>query len=162
MIKKHLIGLFVNTAASGTAAFKRIKKSTELTLAMNPETEDYDYIADENPTTELSQYRPEIEQPLKMIKGEDDFEYFWDMFYEMKVGEEAKTDALVIFMFDSTEQSGTTYYKAWKVKTTVIFNEMNAVDSELNFNLNFAGNVIKGYASVHSSGSPTFTETLPI
>ena len=76
MIKKHRIGLFVNTAASGMPAFKRIKKSTELTIAMNPETEDYDYIADENPTTEHLGYKPEIEQPLKMISGEDDFEYF--------------------------------------------------------------------------------------
>ena len=53
IIKKHRIGLFVNTGTKASPTWKRIKKSTELTLAMNPETEDYDYIADESPTTEL-------------------------------------------------------------------------------------------------------------
>ena len=163
MIKKHQIGLFVDTSSTSTAAFKRIKKSTELTLAMNPETEDYDYIADENPTTELTSYKPEIEQPLKMIKGEDDFEYFWDLFYDMKVGEEAKTTAIVAFMFDCTETgTGTVvkHYAAWKVEATVVFNEMNANDSELNFNLNFGGTVSKGWVKL-TEGVPTWEDTLP-
>ena len=160
MVKKHRIGLFVDKTPSSTATWKRIKKSTELTIAMNPETEDYDYIADENPTTELINYKPEIEQPLKMIKGEDDFDYFWDIFYDMKTGQDCKTHALVVFMFDCTEVSSTPYYKAWKTDCSVVMNEMNANDSELNFNVNFAGTVAKGYATV-TDGVPTWVASLP-
>ena len=96
MIKRHQIALFVNTAASGAGSpsWTRIKKSTELTISMDGQTEDFDYIADEGPTTELTGYKPSIDQPLKMIKGEPDFDFFWDLFYKMKVGEEAKTDYL--------------------------------------------------------------------
>ena len=163
MIKKHQIGLFVDTSTTSTAAYKRIKKSTELTISMEAETEEYDYIADESPTTELKEYKPEIEQPLKMIKDEDDFEYFFDMFYNMKTGEEAKTTAIVAFMFDVTETGTgtvTKHYKAWKVPVTVVFNELNATDSELNFNLNFGGTVAKGYVTM-SDGVPTWEDSLP-
>ena len=66
MIKKHQIGLFVDTSDTSTPAYKRLKKSTELTISMEAETEDYDYIADESPTTELTEYKPEIEQPLRL------------------------------------------------------------------------------------------------
>ena len=158
MIKKHQIGLFVDTSDTSTANYARIKKSTDLTLSMEAETEDFDYIADENPTSELAYYKPEIEQPLKMIKDEPDFEYFWDMFYEMKVGEDAKTTAIVAFMFDKTEAGNKAYYKAWKVPVTVIFNELNAPDSELNFNLNFGGNVDKGYVTVIDGAVAWFDE----
>lgn len=165
MIKKHQIGLFVDTSATSTPSWKRIKKSTELTLAMNAETEEYDYIADESATTELTAYKPEIEQPLKMIKDEDDFEFFWNLFYEMKTGEEAKTEAIVAFIFDVTETgTGTVvkHYKAWKVPVTVVFNEMNANDSELNFNLNFGGTVAKGYVKLdETTGAPTWEDSLP-
>lgn len=160
MVKKHRIALFVDKTPASTATWTRIKKSTELTIAMNAETEDYDYIADENPTTELLYYKPEIEQPLKMIKGEPDFDYFWEIFYELKTGEDCKTQAMLVFMFDSTEVSDVPYYKAWKVDCSVVMNELNANDSELNFNVNFAGDVEKGYATV-SNGNPTWVATLP-
>lgn len=160
MIKKHQIGIFVDSSNTSTPNYVRIKKSTELTLSMEAETEDYDYIADENPTTELTSYKPEIEQPLKMIKDEADFEYFWDMFYNLKVGEDAKTTAIVAFMFDKSEQGTKTYYKAWRVSSTVVFNEMNAVDSELNFNLNFGGTVEKGYVTV-VDGAVAWFDSIP-
>ena len=41
MITKPQIALFVNTATSGEENWARIKKSTELTISMEAETEDY-------------------------------------------------------------------------------------------------------------------------
>lgn len=161
MIKKHQIGLFLNTAAASASApeWKRIKKSTELTISMNPETEDVDYIADESPTTELKQYKPAISQPLKMIKGEPDFEAVWPKFYDLKTGEEAKMDVLVVFIFDKDGAGASAKYKAWKTPALVTFNELNGVDSELSFDLNFGGTVERGTCTLTGTAPdyvPTF------
>ena len=51
MVKKHQIALMLNKGTSTSPVWTRIKKSTELTISMNPETEENDYIADESPTT---------------------------------------------------------------------------------------------------------------
>lgn len=48
MVKKHKIGLFLH---DGTK-YQRVKKSQTLTISMNPTETEYDYIADEMPTTE--------------------------------------------------------------------------------------------------------------
>lgn len=161
MIKKHQIGLFLNTAAASASApeWKRIKKSTELTISMNPETEDVDYISDESPTTELKQYKPAISQPLKMIKGEPDFEAVWPKFYDLKTGEEAKMDVLVVFIFDKDGSGASAKYKAWKTTALVTFNELNGVDSELSFDLNFGGTVERGTCTLTGTAPdyvPTF------
>ena len=153
MVKKHLIALFLNTGTSDSPTWTRIKKSTELTIALNPETEEVDYIADENPTTELTKYAPSIEQPLKMIEGEPDFEFIWDRFFSLTTGESAKAEYMIVFMFDKDETGA---YKAWKGNAIVSCNELNAVDSEISFDLAFGGTVEKGTATV-TSGSPSFT-----
>ena len=160
MIKKHLIAVFINSGTAETPVWTRIKKSTALTLSMNPETEDVDYIADESPTTELSEYKPTIEQPLKMIKGEKDFEYFWNLFYNMATGNDARTQYLIVFMFDKTGEGADAAYKAWNGDCIVSFSELNAVDSELTFDLAFGGTVKKGIVSVTGTAPdfvPTFT-----
>lgn len=160
MVKKHKIGLFVNTGTASSPTWKRIKKSTELTIAMNTETEEYDYIADENPTTVIQQYKPAIEQALTMYEDEDDFNYFWDLFYDTVTGKDAETEVMLVFMFDGDNTAG---YKAWKCGCTINFENLNAVDSSLNFNINFAGTITKGTATVTGTApdlTPTFTPSV--
>lgn len=148
MIKKHQIAVFIDASKTDAPDWVRIKKSTELTLSMNPSTDDVDYISDESPTTELMSYSPKIEQPLKMIEGEKDFETIWEKFYNMATGEAAKTRYLIVFMFDKTGEGLDAAYKAWSGSALVSCNELNAVDSELSFELAFGGTVEKGTASV--------------
>lgn len=155
MVKKHQIALFVNTGTTASPTWKRIKKSTELTISLNPETADYDYIADENSTTELSKYKPTISQPLTMYETEDDFEFIWGKFYDLKTGSDARAEVMIVFMFDGDNTDG---YKAWKIDCAISCNEMNAVESTITFDILFGGTVTKGTATV-TSGVPTFTET---
>jgi hypothetical protein len=160
MIKKHEIAVYLDASATATPDWFRIAKATELKIAMNPETEEYDYIADENPTTELDRYAPEISgMPLKMYKGNDDFDFFYDKFYNMAIGSEANVNALIVYKFDYTE-AGTepvvTTYKAWQAGATISVDEMNANDSELSVNIAL-NNITKGTV-VFSDGNPTFTE----
>lgn len=162
MIKKHQIALFFDTEAEpSTPSWKRIKKSTELTLSFNPETEEFDYIADENPTTELTKYVPTLEQPLKMYEDEPDFEYFWEKCYNLPTGSAARVPMLIVFMFGAEGSGSSAAYKAWQVDCMVSFNEMNGVDSELNFELLFGGTIKRGTVTVTGTAPdyvPTFTE----
>ena len=75
MVKKYHIALFLNAGTSENPAWVRVKKSTSLELSMNPETQDYDYIVDQNPTTEVLRYKPSLNQPITMYKGEADYDF---------------------------------------------------------------------------------------
>ena len=177
MVKKYHIGLFVDNRASGAAdpAWVRIKKSTSLELSMNPETQEYDYIVDQNPTTELLRYKISLNQPLTMYKGEADYQMLFDRFFSMKTGDEAKTNVLVVFMQEDEEKTRTippeqeggdpttetyTAYKAWQNEAVLSFSSLNGVDSSLTVDINFGGKTLKGYAypDTENSNAPIFVE----
>lgn len=144
MVKKHQIALFLNKCTTSVPNWTRIKKSTSLTISMNPETEDFDYISDENPTTELMKYKPSIDQDLTMFKGEPDYEMVFPYFYEQKLGSDAHIECMVVF---KQEKEDTGKYKAWKTDSIISVQDLNAVDSKLNFQILFGGNIEKGFAT---------------
>lgn len=148
-IKKHMIGLFLDV----TGSYKRIKKSTTLEIAVEANTEEQDFIADMTPTELLKNYKVSLSQDLSMIKGEEDFEYIWEKFYNAVANnEEVNTKCLMAFMFDGDKTAG---YKAWETNAKIVFENLNGVDSKINFSINF-GDIRKGLAKVDSSGVITF------
>lgn len=163
MVKKHQIGLFLFSGAN----FVRIKKSTKLGLSMNPVEEDFDYIADESPTTELTQYKPTIDQDLTMYKGEPDYEMIWPYFYEMKTGSDAHTECMVVFMQQPVDASGKDIsldsatddagYRAWLTDSVISVQDLTAEDKKLNFKVMFGGTIKKGIATM-IDGEPVFKE----
>ena len=109
-IKKYMIAIFLMM----DTAYKRIKKSTTLELAVEANTEEQDFIADKTPSEILKNYSVSLAQDLTMIKGEEDFEYIWEQFYsKVPNNEEIKTKAMIAFMFDGDKTAG---YKAWETK----------------------------------------------
>lgn len=155
MVKKHLIGLFIDTGNDvNNQRFRRIKKSTELTVSMNPVTNEYDYIADESPTSEVDKYQPSIDQPLTMYKDEPDFKMIFERFFKMNVGNDAHARVMLVYMFAGNKESG---FLAWESDCILQISEMNAVDSTITMNITFGGTVRKGYATVVND-VPTFTE----
>lgn len=150
MVKKYHIALFLNSGTSEHPVWIRVKKSTALELSMNPETQDYDYITDQNPTTEVLRYKPSLNQPITMYKGEPDYDFAFGKFYNLQVGEKAKCDVLVIFMQEDMERTvggePLTVYKAWRNNTTLTVASFNAVDSIITLDVNFGGTIDHGYA----------------
>lgn len=138
----------------GESAYVRIKKSTELEISIEANTEEEDYIADERPTNSLNNYAITLSQDLTMYKGEPDFEYFYEKAYNaVPKNEEVKTKALIVFMFDGDATAG---YKAWETDANILFTSINGVDSKINFDIEF-GNMRIGTAKM-AEGVPTFTE----
>lgn len=143
-VKKYQVALFLNLGTAGEAKYVRIKKSTELTLNFDPQTEDYDYIADESPTTDLERYAPKIEGlPLTMYKGEADFDGIWDYAYNLKTGGDAVTDMLLVYKFDE-DAKVVGSWKAWHAACAVVIKQMNAVDGVIEFDLPLRGTIERG------------------
>ena len=165
MVKKHQIAPFLNKAVGSdglvdktTPDWMRICMSTAFDLNMNPETEDRDYICDENPTTELKNYKPSFNTPLVMHKNEPDYEFIFGKFFNQDTGDKAKSELLLVFFQEPVDSADTpTHFKAWRVDCTIILNDLNSVDSTLSFDTNFAGTIKKGYVTI-SEGAPIFTE----
>lgn len=153
MVKKWKIALFINGGTPDAPNWVRVKKSTAFDLTLNPETQDFDYIADESPTKELMKYAPALSQSLTMYKGEDDYALVFNMFYELKTGSAAKSEVMIVFFQETT---GTNKYKAWKSECSLVVNDLNSVDSTITFDINFAGTIARGEATV-SGGIPSFS-----
>lgn len=164
LIKKHLVRPYLNKGTSAAPEWVQIKKATEFTRSMNPETEERDYIADENPTTELMGYKPSEDLTVTTYKGEDDFELLYKLYKERAIGEEAKREFLLVSVFDSveitdSEDSGKkkTYYYAEKSDATIVLNEFNSSSSTLSATVYENGTSEKGYVEFAENGAVTFT-----
>ena len=156
LIKKNRIALFLKDSLG---VYNRICKSQELSISMNPETEDYDFICKEMPETVLKYYKPSISQNLVMFKGDTIFEELFDMYYNLATDDDAKRDCLIIYMFDGDNETG---YKAWEIKgSTIVFDEMACTDNTLNFNINFGGLIDLGTATI-VDGHPVFSAGAPV
>lgn len=164
LIKKHLVKPYLNKGTSAAPNWVQIKKATEFSRSMNPETEERDYIADENPTTELMGYKPSEELTVTTYKGEDDFELLYQLYKDRAIGEEAKREFLLVSVFDSVEITDSedggkkkTYYYAEKSDATVVLNEFNSSSSTLSATVYENGTSVKGYVEFAEDGEVTFT-----
>lgn len=152
MLKKFHTLLFLNTGTPTVPVWKQIKKSTDNTVTMNPETMTFDYIVDENPTTEIDRYSPSLSQPITMYKGEADYEYLFDKFFSQAVGANAHSQLMIVFLGHDVASS----YKAWKTDCVLTIDNMNPVESTITATINFNGTTEKGTAVV-TAGVPAFT-----
>ena len=157
LIKKHKTLPFLNAGTSDAPEWVQIKKATEFTHSLNPETEERDYISDEQPTTELMQYKPQMSLSVTAIAGEADFNLFYSLYKGKKTGEDAKMEYLIVYVFDSTAAGGTEYYFAYKTEATVTVDEFNSVDSTITVSIYENGTPTKGYVYLND-GAPVFVE----
>ena len=157
MVKKHMVALYAKPRDS----LVRVCKSTAFDLNMNPQTKEYDYIADEVPTTELDRYSPSLNQALTMYKGEPDFEALKGKFYNLAVGSEAKVPVLIVFFYeplDTDDMGSAKVFRAMYAPNAVmVINNYNSVESTLTFDLHFNGGLQSGHAA-YEDGVPSFTE----
>lgn len=148
-MEKYQVFLYLKTQSG----WQRMMKSTVLTLSMNPVTETYDYISDESPTEELRRYKKSIDQDLSTVVGNPDFELVWDYYFNMKTGENAKTEVMIVYAGKPGTPASS--FVAEKAEATVVVNNYDAVASKLNFSIMFGGTVQQGTATI-ADGTPTF------
>ena len=154
MIKKYHVALFLNGGTTDVPKWKQIKKSTDNTITMNAETQTFDYITDEAPTTEINRYAPSLSQPITMYKGEPDYEFVFDKFFNQAVGAAAHSDILIVFYGADVSSA----YKAWKASCILQIDNMNPVESTITATITFNGTTEKGTVVV-TNGVPVFTSS---
>ena len=152
MIKKYHVALFLNGGTTDVLDWKQIKKSTDNTITMNAETQTFDYITDESPSTEINRYAPSLSQPITMYKGEPDYEFVFDKFFNQAIGADAHSEILIVF-YGADDSSA---YKAWKASCILQIDNMNPVESTITATITFNGTTEKGTAKV-IDGVPVFT-----
>lgn len=155
-VEKYHIALLFNAGTSGNPDWKQLCKATENTISLNPETEDLDFIVDKAPTTIIKRYKPSLNNPLTLYKGEDDYEYFWPKFYKLPTGANAGGEMLIVFM----NEKNTGKYDAWKCNVTYVLDSLDPVNSTLTFTTQVNGTVEEGTVEVDAEGVPTFTKAV--
>ena len=149
IIKRNKVALFLDVDETGSKpTFKRVCRSTELTIETNPETEDYFWICDEIPSTELLYFKPSIEQTITMYKGDAVFDYVYKKFKNLDPSNVSGT-AIVGFLWDATEESK---FAAWKVPITLIPTTLNAVESSITCDIQFGGQIEQGTITTDDEG----------
>ena len=148
-----ICAILVNTAESGSENWVRIKKSTTLSVTMNPETETFDYIADEFASEELKSYKPSINQDLAVYKDEPDFAFFYNLYKKLPTGSDAHREFLLVYLLDGDASAG---YYSQKIEGILSFSSFDAVAGTLNFDINLSGTPVSGKTKV-SEGVFTFT-----
>lgn len=156
-VKKHHVWYFFNNGTTETPDWVRIEKSTESTITMNGETEVFDYIADESPTTVLSRYAPGFSHPVTAYKGNPDFEMLFDLFYNMQLDAKANKDFLIVFMNEEPESEK---WAAWAGNALLVVDSADWVAGIVTVSVTTNGTVKKGTVVI-TDGEPVFTETVP-
>ena len=152
MRKKHLNYLFLNTSSKESPSWVRVTKSTDFAIVYNPETEVFDYIADANPTTELTKYAPTIGQTQKTIIGDAIYDYIAEMARRQQTGLDAVTQAMIVRQ--QKDSSGKNLAESFDVLITIDTDDF--VAGTLTYSIAQRGDVTLGTASV-SDGTPSFT-----
>ena len=155
LVKKHLFALFIKDKK--TNKFIRIEKATELNRSMNPTTEEYDYIADEFPTTEITGYKPSEPVAVKTFKNHPDFDLLYDIYKSRAIGADAHYDVLTVYMFEKSTVSDVDYFYAEYEDSTITIDSWDVSGTTLTANVNHNGTPKKGYVVI-TEGQPVFTE----
>lgn len=152
-LKKHNTIPFLNIGAAETPQWARIGKSTVFDLVLNAQTEENNFIEDEMATTDVTRYAPSLAQELQCNKGDEAFDYLYDMFFNLPTGEEVKKQLLVVFA-GNVGSADAPKFKAWNTTSTLILDHFDSVAEKIYFSFSIT-NIARGEVTV-SNGTPTF------
>lgn len=102
---------------------------TELTESANPTESEKQYIHQKSKTSKVTGFSNEFPITMDMVKGDEVFEYIYNLFYERKVGNELNIDHYIVNLWEPvTDQTDT--YKARKITQTCSITECNGAAGE--------------------------------
>lgn len=157
-LKKHNTIPFLDIGISGTPKWARIGKSTVFDLVLNAQTEENNFIEDEMATTDVTRYAPSLAQELQCNKGDEAFDYLYDLFFNLPTGEDVKKKLLIVFAGNIGTETAPKF-KAWDTVSTLILDHFDSVAEKIYFSFTIT-KITRGDVTV-SNGTPTFTASTP-
>jgi hypothetical protein len=146
----------LNIGTKDNADWARIGKSTVFDLVLNAQTEENDFIENEMATTDIKSYKPELAQELQCNKGDAAFDYLYEMFYQLPVGEDVKKNLLIVFDGNQGTDDAPKF-RAWNTMATLTLDHFDSVAEKIYFNFSIY-DIERGEAAVEAS-KPTFEKT---
>lgn len=160
-VKRSQFATFLNTSPSGeNPTWSRMGKGiTGQSVAYNPTVNDEQFIHEDSGTKEVDSYAPTMSTEQTAYAGDPVFDYVDELRQARAVGNDAKTQLLMVYIFDK-ESDGK--YKAETQDVTISINEFggdagNAV--KISYDVGFCGEPEKGTATI-TGGAPTFTKAV--
>lgn len=132
---------------------------TELTESFNPDTEDLQYIDEEQKTTTVKSYAPSLSLSCVMVSGDPVNTWIRDKIYELPTGEKADCEYIRFNILDEIP-GNPNVYKAIKKQAVVSIDSTggSAGDTaEMSVNINGKGDPIKGEIDYSDPKNPIFT-----
>lgn len=161
LITRKEIMLFLNTTPKDEVETWGIygKKSTSATYTYNPSSTSETYIVDDNATVTLDAYNVTIDGNMKCYKGDAIYDYINDLRYNLAVGEDAITDALLIDKYEVVGEGENATFKAQVFKCTIsieTYGGEGGVTPTITFTIGLNGTPTQGTVNFED-GVPTFT-----
>ena len=155
-VKRSEFRVFIDTTPASTATWSLLGPGvTTGSVAYNPEVTTETYIHEDNATTTLERYAPNMPIEAQAINTDAVFEFVDGLRRSRAVGSAAETEILLVYLYEtpvSTDQ-----YPAEKQAVSISIDSFGGdggVTNRINFTINFIGNPTTGLYDV-SDG--TFT-----
>jgi hypothetical protein len=170
--KKYLNYLFLNIPETPGEApdtskpnWRRLGKATDITFAMNANTQSFDFVEDPSPTTEVENYAPTIDVPLVAYIGDPVFDYVNYLRINQLTGSDTATQLLTVHQSKSGPKANAPNL-ATLTGVTIAITSFALAGQQLTFTLTQRGTPTQGTAVVVTTGAeahakqgvPVFTE----
>lgn len=158
-IKRSAFAQFLNTTpGESTATYARMGKGiTTGTLSYNANTTTETYIHEDNASSSIDSYAPELATQQTCFKGEPIFEYIDELRKKRATGSDCETDMLLVYIYDKTGNN----YAAEKQKVVIELSDFGGDGGGnvvVNYNVKAVGDPTLGTATI-TDGAVTFAET---
>ena len=102
---------------------------TEMTESANPTESEKQYIHQKSKVTKVTGFANEFPITMDMVKGDEVFEYMYNLFYERKVGSDLDIEHYIVDLWEPVAEQTDTY-KARKITQTCSITECNGAAGE--------------------------------
>lgn len=165
-VKRSQFATFLNTTPKGeTTTYARMGKGiTTSSVAYNPTVNDELYISEDGANKSLDSYAPSMASEQVAFAGDPVFDYVDSLRQSRAVGDEAKTDMLMVYIYDKKAEG---IYHAEKQDVIVSINEFGGDAGgavTISYDAGFCGEPIKGTVTI-IDGEVVFkaiSETTPV
>lgn len=158
--KRNVIKHLINTSSTEPAIWSLVNEGvTELTESFNPDTEDLQYIDEEQKTTTVKSYAPSLSLSCVMVSGDPVNTWIRDKIYELPTGDKADCEYIRFNLLDKVPDKPNVY-KAIKKQAVVSIDTTGGSagdNAEMSVNISGKGDPIKGELDYTNPKNPIFT-----
>ena len=156
-VKRSEIIMFIDTTPNSSPTWKLVGDGmTTGSYSYEAEEESETYIIHDNATTLVQGYNVSLDGEMKCIYGDDVYNYINGLRYNLAVGDDANTHALLIDKYDEVSSGN---FKAQKFDCAISISSYGGdggATPTIGFKVNLNGDPVQGTSTI-TAGVPTFS-----